>query len=78
MVEDGIKQLWKELSIGGVKGKINPIAWFVMESETILNAVGNEHFKNLDADARNEMLGDSADSFKCLRDYYSNKESNIA
>ena len=72
-----MRKLWKDASAGEIKGKSNPIAWFVKESDSFLNTVGNEYFQHLDGKAREEMITNLADLFKKARDNYYNKAGSV-
>ena len=72
-----MEKFWKDLSAGAVKGKTNPITWFVSDSDDFLNMVGNEYFFKYTEEERKEVIHNLDKRFKVARDNYYNDKGKI-
>lgn len=72
-----MEKLWADLSAGAVKGKTNPITWFVADSDDFLNMVGNEYFFKLTEEEQKEVIHNLDKRFRVARDNYYNDEGKI-
>ena len=72
-----MEKFWKDLSAGAVKGKTNPITWFVSDSDDFLNMISNEYFFQYTAEEQKEVIHNLNKRFVTARDNYYNDDGKV-
>ena len=77
-VEDDMKELWKDSFVDEMKGKLEPITWFMKESDTFLNVVGHQYIGHLEARSCKVMITESANFLNRARANHFDKTGKIS